>query len=184
MRKALNLTSNKVNMKLSFKKYKKFLGLPFEKILKKMKIKKNYKEIKKYYEYYSLKYIDKIKIKKIFLKELKMLKKDYFLAIFTSKSKKRTKKIISNYKIFDDYVTIDDVKKGKPMPEGLLKILKKFNIDKKDAVYVGDSIYDYQCAKKANILYLHAKWGYERSNRTEKLINISNFTKIKKFLQE
>ena len=95
MRKALNLTSNKVNMKLSFKKYKKFLGLPFEKILKKMKIKKNYKEIKKYYEYYSLKYIDKIKIKKIFLKELKMLKKDYFLAIFTSKSKKKNKK---NYK--------------------------------------------------------------------------------------
>ena len=46
-----------------------------------------------------------------------MLKKD-FLAIFTSKSK-RTKRIISNYKIFDDYVTIDDVKKGKPMPEGL-----------------------------------------------------------------
>ncbi len=182
MRKALNLTSKKVNMKLPFNKYKKFLGLPFEKILKKMKIKKNYKEIKKYYEYYSLKYIDKIKIKKIFLKELKMLKKDYFLAIFTSKSKKRTKKIINKYKIFDDCVTIDDVKKGKPMPEGLLKILKKFNIDKKEAVYVGDSIYDYQCAKNANILYLHAKWGYERSNKIKKLINISNLTKIKKYL--
>ena len=182
MRKALNLTSKKVNVKLSFKKYKKFLGLPFEQILKKMKIKKNYKEIKNYYEYYSLKYIDKIKIKKIFLKELKMLKKDYFLAIFTSKSKKRTKKIVSKYKIFDECVTIDDVKRGKPMPEGLLKIIKKFDIQKKNAVYIGDSIYDYQCAKKANILYLHAKWGYERSNKTKKLINISNFIKIKKFL--
>ncbi len=182
MRKALNLTSKKVNIKLSFKKYKKFLGLPFEKILQNMKIKNNYKEIKKYYEFYSLKYIDKIRIKKIFLKELKMLKKEYFLAIFTSKSKKRTKKIISKYKIFDDYLTIDDVKKGKPMPEGLLKILKKFNINKKKAVYIGDSIYDYQCAKKANILYLHAKWGYERSNKTKKFINITNFTKIKKFL--
>ena len=182
MRKALNLTSKKVNIKLSFKKYKKFLGLPFEKILQKMKIKNNYKEIKKYYEFYSLKYIDKIRIKKIFLKELKMLKKEYFLAIFTSKSKKRTKKIISKYKIFDDCLTIDDVKKGKPMPEGLLKILKKFKINKKKAVFIGDSIYDYECAKKANILYLHAKWGYERSNKTKKFININNFTKIRKFL--
>ncbi len=182
MRKALNLTSKKINVKLSFKEYKKFLGLPFEKILENMKIKKNYNEIKKYYEFYSFKYIDKIKIKKIFLKELKMLKKDYFLAIFTSKSKKRTKKIISKYKIFDCCVTIDDVKKGKPMPEGLFKILKKFKIDKRNAVYVGDSIYDYQCAKKANILYLHAKWGYEKSNKTKKFISITNFTKIKKFL--
>ena len=45
------------------------------------------------------------------------------------------------------------------MPEGLLKIVKTFIIQKKNAVYIGDSIYDYQCAKKANILYLHARWG-------------------------
>lgn len=59
---------------------------------------------------------------------------------------------------------------------------KKNKIDKRNAVYVGDSIYDYQCAKKANILYLHSKWGYEKSNKTKKFININNFTKIKKFL--
>lgn len=182
MRKALKLTSKKINLKLPFNKYKKFLGLPFEKILENMKIKNDYKKIKKFYEFYSLKYINQIKIKKNFLKELKILKKDYFLAIFTSKSKKRTNKIINKYKIFDECVTIDDVKRGKPMPEGLLKIIKKFDIQKKNAVYIGDSIYDYQCAKKANILYLHAKWGYERSNKTKKLINISNFIKIKKFL--
>ena len=182
MKKALKLTSKKLYLKLSFKKYKKFLGLPFEKILENMKIENDYKKIKRYYELYSLKYINQIKIKKNFLKELRVLKKNYYLAIFTSKSKKRTKKIINKYKIFDDCVTIDDVKKGKPMPEGLLKIIKKFNIKKKNAVYIGDSIYDYQCAKRANILYLHAKWGYERSNKTKNLIKISNFIKIKKFL--
>jgi len=182
MRKALGLTSKKLYIKLSFEKYKKFLGLPFEKILKKMKIKNDYREIKKCYEYFSLKYINKIKIKKSFLRELKTLKKNYFLAIFTSKSKKRTTKIISKYKLFDDYITIDDVKRGKPMPEGLLKIVKKFNIQKKNAVYIGDSIYDYQCAKKANILYLHAKWGYERSKKANKFLKISSFNEIKKFL--
>ena len=182
MKKALKLTSNRLYLKLSFSKYKKFLGLPFEKILENMKIKKDFKKIKKYYEFYSLKYINQIKINKNFLKELRVLKKNYFLAIYTSKSKKRTKKIINKYKLFDDCVTIDDVKKGKPMPEGLLKIIKKFNIEKKNAVYIGDSIYDYQCAKRASILYLHADWGYERSNKTKNLINISNLTKIKNFL--
>ena len=121
MKKALRLTSKDLCLELSFKQYKKFLGLPFEKILQKMKVKNDYKKIKGFYEAYSLKYINEIKIKKSFLKELKILKKDYLLAIFTSKSKKRTNKIISKYKIFDDYVTIDDVKKGKPMPEGLFK---------------------------------------------------------------
>ncbi len=182
MKKALKLTSNRLNLKLSFSKYKKFLGLPFEKILENMRIKKDYKKIKRYYEFYSLKYINQIKINKNFLKELRVLKKNYFLAIYTSKGKKRTKKIINKYKLFDDCVTIDDVKKGKPMPEGLLKIIKKFNIEKKNAVYIGDSIYDYQCAKRASILYLHAEWGYERSNKTKNLINISNLTKIKNFL--
>ena len=117
-----------------------------------MKVKNDYKKIKKFYEAYSLKYINEIKIKKSFLKELKILKKDYLLAIFTSKSKKRTNKIISKYKIFDDCVTIDDVKRGKPMPDGLLKIIKKFNI-KKNAVYVGDSIYDFQCAKSQDLIF-------------------------------
>lgn len=182
MRKALSLTSKKINRSLSFKKYRKFLGLPFEKILDNMKIKDDQKRIKKYYEFYSLKYINKIRIKKKFLYELKILRKKYFLAIYTSKSKNRTNKILNKYKIFDYCVTVDDVKKGKPMPEGLLKILKKFNIDKKNAVYIGDSIYDYKCASKANILYLHANWGYEKSSKTKKFINISNFNKIKKFL--
>tara|TARA_E500000178_G_C17026641_1_gene758354 strand:+ start:2052 stop:2666 length:615 start_codon:yes stop_codon:yes gene_type:complete len=182
MRKALSLTSKKINRSLSFKKYRKFLGLPFEKILDNMKIKDDQKKIKKYYEFYSLKYINKIRIKKKFLYELKTLRKKYFLAIYTSKSKKRTNKILNKYKIFDYCVTVDDVKKGKPMPEGLLKILKKFKIDKKNAVYIGDSIYDYKCACNANILYLHAKWGYEKLSKTRKFINISNLNKIKKFL--
>ena len=38
MRKALKLTSKKINVKLSFKEYKKFLGLPFEKILEEQDI--------------------------------------------------------------------------------------------------------------------------------------------------
>ena len=76
MKKALRFTSRDLFLELPFKQYKKFLGLPFEKILEKMKVKNDYKKIKGFYEAYSLKYINEIKIKKNFLKELKILKKD------------------------------------------------------------------------------------------------------------
>ena len=62
---------------------------------------------------------------------LKKLKKKYFLAIFTSKDKIRTLKILKRYNIFSTIITSDDVKYGKPNPEGLLKILNKVKIKKK-----------------------------------------------------
>ena len=47
MKLALKMTSLSVNIKLDFKLYKKYLGLPFEIIMSKMGIKKDVKKIKK-----------------------------------------------------------------------------------------------------------------------------------------
>ena len=79
-----------MNVKLNFELYRKYIGLPFEDIMKKMKIKKDIKEIKKNYDFFSEQKIKKIKIKKNILKELMFFKKNYYLAVFTSKNKKRT----------------------------------------------------------------------------------------------
>tara|TARA_Y100000768_G_scaffold218235_1_gene164560 strand:- start:152 stop:625 length:474 start_codon:yes stop_codon:yes gene_type:complete len=131
MKFALNRTSKHLEVKLNFKLYKKYLGLPFEDIMKKMRIKKNVNLIKEKYEMYSTKKINKIKIKRNHVDEMKKLKKSCYLALFTSKNKKRTLKIVQKDKIFDCVITSDDVLKGKPHPEGLYKILKKLKIKKK-----------------------------------------------------
>ena len=47
MKFALNKTSIKLSLELNFEIYRKYLGLPFEEIMKKMKIKKGVKIIKK-----------------------------------------------------------------------------------------------------------------------------------------
>ena len=121
--------------------------------------------------------------KTIFLKLLDTLKKDYNFAVFTSKDKSRTKIILKNYKFFKYIVTSDDVIKGKPYPEGLIKILKKIKNKKKDTIYIGDSIYDYKAAKNIGIKYLHAKWGYEKQLKKKLSINeISSFLEIEKYL--
>ena len=146
-----------------------------------MNIKNRIDEIKKNYEFFSLKNLNKIKINKNHLNDLKKLRREFYLSVFTSKSKLRTKKILNQYNLFDFFISADDVKFGKPNPEGLNKILKKFKVNNKNAIFVGDSIYDYKASKKANIRYLHAKWGYQKNNFSKKIKVINRLYNIKKF---
>ncbi len=181
MKKSLDLTSRKLKIKLEFEIYEKYLGLPFKKILNKMNIKNRTDEIKRNYEFFSLKNLSKIKINKSHLNDLKKLKKKFYLSVFTSKSKLRTKKILNKYKLFDFFISADDVKFGKPNPEGLIKILKKFKVSNKNTIFIGDSIYDYRASKKAKIKYLHAKWGYQKNDFSKKIKVINKLYNIQNF---
>ena len=183
MKIALKNTSKSLNLKLNFGQYKKYLGLPFEEIMQKMGVNKNIDKIKKKYSFFSKKNLSKIRINQKHLFELKELNKNYNLAVFTSKDKIRTNIIIKKYNIFKHVISSDDVKRGKPNSEGIIKILNKTKTKKSNSIYVGDSIYDYKAAKNANIKYLHVKWGYEKNLGKKYNINkISNFKSIKKYL--
>ena len=182
MKLALKMTSLSVNIKLDFKLYKKYLGLPFEKIMSKMGVKKDVRKIKQKYSYFSKKNISKITINPKNLADLRNLNKDYDFAVFTSKDKSRTNMILKKYKLFKNIVTSDDIKKGKPHPEGIIKILRRNKTKKKNCIYVGDSIYDYKAARNSKIKYLHAKWGYEKNLKKKfNVIEISNFLMIRKY---
>ncbi len=183
MKYALANTSYHIKQKISFKKYKKYIGLPFEKILKELNIKGDYNKIKSIYSNYSLKKISKLRINKKKLQELEKLKKKYFLAIFTSKDKRRTLKILKRYNIFSMIITSDDVKHGKPSPEGLIKILKKTRIKKRDSYFVGDTKFDFKAAKAAKINYLHASWGMEKKLKIKRINYLNCISKIDRILK-
>ena len=73
--------------------------------------------------------------------------------------------------------------KSKPHPEGIYKILRKTKTNRKNVIYIGDSIYDYKASKKAKIKYLHAKWGYDQIlNKKKNVTKISKISDIKRFL--
>ena len=183
MRMSLKKTSIELKIKLNFELYRKYLGLPFEKIMKKMGIKNDVDIIKNKYSNFSKRKLSKIKIKKTHLNELIYLKKKYIFAVFISKDKLRTNIILKNYNFFQCIITSDDVTKGKPHPEGLIKILKKTKRKKDQTIFIGDSIFDYKTAKNLGIKYLHAKWGYENDLKNKFKINeISNFLEIEKYL--
>ncbi|QCX33979.1 HAD family hydrolase [Caloramator sp. E03] len=60
---------------------------------------------------------------------------------------------------FDVVVTYDESLKPKPYPDQILKAIKEFNINSNDAVYIGDTIYDYGCAKNGDVDFILANWG-------------------------
>lgn len=182
MEYALDNTNKKLGLNLKFNEYKKYIGLPFFEILKKMGVKKDYSEIKKYYKYFSQKKINKIRIYKSTIIELKKLQKKYKLAIFTSKDKSRTLKIIKRMNFFSIVLSSEELQKGKPDPEGINKILKITECSKKNVVYIGDSLYDYIAAKRAKIKYLHATWGYDKHLTKNKVITkINRLSEIRKY---
>ncbi len=183
MNYAWNKSCKENNIQVNFSLYKKYIGLPFNEILKKLKIhRKNYIKVAKSYEYHSLDKIKKIKITKNNLNFLKKLKKKYILALFTSKSKKRSEKILlKNESLFKYKIYPSNKIKGKPNPDGLNKIITLSKFKKKDAIYLGDTLYDYKASRKAKIDYLHANWGYQKIS-LQKVNKINNLKNIEKYL--
>ena len=149
-------------IKKNFSDYSRYIGLPFETILKKLRIKKNLKEIEFLYNEVSLENINKILLYKGVSGILNFLKKKYKIAIVTSKNKKRTKIILKKLKLNINIVISPNIKfKGKPSPDSIFEVLKISNIKKKkQAIYVGDMKTDFLTAKNAGITYIQSNYGY------------------------
>lgn len=169
---------------INFREYKDNIGLPFNKILENLSIKKkDFKKITNDYKKNSLYYQTKIELFKGVKPLIKKLKKKYKIALFTSKDNYRTKFLIKKFDLkFDFIVAGNDVKKGKPHPEGLKKIMKKLNFSRNSIFYIGDTTYDYYCSKKAKIKYIHVNWGIEKIKKYKDIIFVKNIKQLIKLL--
>jgi len=58
---------------------------------------------------------------------------------------------------FDMVVSSLDVENPKPHPESLIKILRFFRIAPEQAIYVGDSLVDYETARAARVPFVAYK---------------------------
>ena len=169
---------------INFREYKDNIGLPFNKILENLSIKKkDFKKITNYYKKNSLYYQKKIKLFKGVKPLIKKLKKKYKIALFTSKDNYRTKFLTKKFDLkFDFIVAGNDVKKGKPHPEGLKKIMKKLNFKRNLIFYIGDTTYDYYCSKKVKIKHIHVTWGIEKIKKYKDVIFVKNIKELTKLL--
>ena len=60
---------------------------------------------------------------------------------------------------FEFTICASDTEKHKPHPEPLLACLDGLNANQDETIYIGDSIYDMQCAKSAGVKFALALWG-------------------------
>ena len=163
MEKSWKLVKKKFKLNQTFKEYKKNIGLPFIEILKNLKIEKKRESIKKYYALKSLENINNIKIFPYVKKILKKINNKYLTAVVTSKDLKRSNKLINKYNLHFNYISCPKKNiRGKPYPDQINLVLKKFKLKGKNAIYIGDTNYDSLAARKAKVKFIHAKYGFQK----------------------
>ena len=87
------------------------------------------------------------------------------IGITSTKYRYRICEILTNnnlISLFDSIVGGEDVANHKPNPEGIYKIIEALKVDKKECVYIGDSVVDAESAKNANISYIAVLSGTTR----------------------
>lgn len=68
---------------------------------------------------------------------------------------------------FNYTINADDTEKHKPHPAPLLECLNGLGATQRDSIYIGDSIYDMECAKRAGVRFALALWGAKTTEQFE-----------------
>jgi len=97
----------------------------------------------------------------------KLKEKGYIIALATGNRKDFCSKVLRHFGLtdfFDIIVTVDDVRKGKPEPEMLIKCLNQAKVGKDEAIYICDSLPDVLASRKAGIKCFLVSWGALKGN--------------------
>ncbi len=162
---AWNSVQKKYGITNNFSEYKKYIGLPFNNILSKLKINsKLHKSIKKYYSEMSSANMYLIKLNPYVKDVLHWLRKNSIrTGIVTSKDKIRTCQLVEYFQLdIETIVTPELTKEGKPASEPILYAAKELNVELNQVVFIGDMYSDMKCAFNSNCHYLHYKDGYQQ----------------------
>lgn len=86
----------------------------------------------------------------------------YRLGIITSKSRKEYINDFIPFGLgdyFDTVICADESNRPKPFPDPMLTYLTVSGTKKEEAIYIGDTVYDMQCATEAGVAFGLALWG-------------------------
>jgi pyrophosphatase PpaX len=88
-------------------------------------------------------------------------RRDVTLAVFTGKGRKTTSITLEALRLssyFDMIVSGNDVVHHKPHPEGILRVLERYNLAPAEALMVGDSMSDIRAARAAGVPIASVLW--------------------------
>lgn len=140
----------------------KIIGIPGRIAMKKLGVKDPEQCNKRWNQYFyssagALKLFDGIK------QAIEDLSRTEFkLGIVTSKDSNELKKGFYGCGIdryFNMVVCFNDTENHKPHPDPILTYLKRTGADPSRTVYIGDTVYDKECAHKSGVKFALAGWG-------------------------
>ena len=85
---------------------------------------------------------------------------------------------------FDAVVCSDDVADPKPAPDEVLECLKQMGGNAEQAIFIGDSAYDMQCARAAGVKSGVALWGCHDPEKMEADIRLAHPSEILKLMSK
>lgn len=98
------------------------------------------------------------------------------LAIATGRPRKEARYVIKKYKLselFDYVVTMEDVNRGKPAPDMLIKVIEVLKL--KNTIYIGDSPSDIIAAEKAGIPSIYVGAQNVRTIRYSSMLEVIKY---------
>lgn len=160
-------------LNIALKELEFALGITGEKALEQIKVTDIHNVLDMWNKKLKL-YKDKVVVFEGIKELLEVLtQRGYRLGIVTSKTKQEYKVEVTSFgldKYFDIIICADDTSSHKPNPEPLLKYIELSQATLKETIYIGDSVYDKECADSANVDFAFAKWGNKRQNIEAKYI--------------
>ena len=135
------------------------LGMPFEQILEDLGLPAVMRE---HFHHYSQSHADMIRPYEGIAEELEILRDaGARLGIVTGKERVRAQYLLDKTQLaayFDVLITPGDAP-GKPNPGCLAECLKRVGCSTAASLYVGDALIDMQCARRACVVRVFARWG-------------------------
>lgn len=138
------------------------IGMPGDEVFSNFGINDNGFSYSKWIKYID-DYKDEIKLFDEIENTLEFLRKNnIILAIATSKTRLEYDTTVKHFNVnhyFNYVVCIDEVEHPKPNADPLLKILQQSKVSVADALFVGDTYFDIECARNAQMGFGLALWG-------------------------
>lgn len=99
------------------------------------------------------------------------------IGLVTSRNRKEVEEDVCLQALMQHFqyiVCADDTQKHKPNPEPILKLLELAHANAAEALYIGDTPYDYRCAKDAGVHFALALWGARRTEGIQAQYNLQH----------
>lgn len=162
MRRAWAVVREKAGVANPFEDYFSKIGRPFQDILALMGIREDTRRIEQIYMAASFDFLSDAVFfpgTEATLQELS--RRGIKLGVVTSKDEPRTRAVLRQLDV--SFATVQSPVgdfRGKPAPDYLLLAMAEAKTDPAECVYVGDMDTDWEAARRAQIDYIHAAWGY------------------------